>query len=196
SAAPVSRPAPRAPATPAESEPPRPARSSAAQTHRVDFERMNGLVELAGELLIAQAGLSRLQKRLSHAHGRSPDLLELEEALIALGRTQRALQSSLMEARLVPISTLFARFGRFVRDLSREGGHPARLETIGGGTSIDKAMVDRLREPMLHLVRNAVAHGIEAPEERLRAGKPAEGRITISALNQGDRVRVAVADDG
>src|SRR5207302_9476257 len=86
--------------------------------------------------------------------------------------------------------------GGCVRDLEGRGGHRAGLEALGGGTCIDMAMVDRLPEPMLPLVRNAVAHGIEAPEERLRAGKPAEGRITISALNQGDRVRVAVADDG
>ncbi len=107
-----------------------------------------------------------------------------------------ALDAALCDARLTRLSSLFDRFGRYVRELARGIGQPVRLVVTGGDAAIDKAIVDRLGEPLLHLIRNAVAHGIEPAGERLAAGKPAEATIALAAEDRDDRVVVTVADDG
>src|SRR5690606_3845947 len=113
-----------------------------------------------------------------------------------LERVTRALRSSTMETRLVPIHRVFSRFPTLARDLAREQGKQVRLVVEGGDVELDRSMVDALGDPLLHLVRNAVHHGIATPEAREAAGRSATGTILLSAERQGDRVRIEVADDG
>src|SRR5262249_30291876 len=106
------------------------------------------------------------------------------------------LQRSAMRMRMVPVGRVFRRFSRVVRDLGRRTGKPLSLQLEGESTELDRAVLDALEEPLLHLVRNAVDHGLETPDQRRAAGKPAEGRIGLEASREGNQVLVAVADDG
>ena len=116
--------------------------------------------------------------------------------MLSLQKTLTRLESTLMETRLLPVSTVFGRFPRLVRDVAHAEGKKVRLEVSGGETALDKAVLDRLGEPLLHLVSNAVVHGLERPEERTRAGKPAEGHIRLRAASVSGRVTIRVSDDG
>ena len=100
---------------------------------------------------------------------------ELDQTVLSLQKTLTRLESTLMETRLLPVSTVFGRFPRLVRDVAHAEGKKVRLEVTGGETTLDKAVLDRLGEPLLHLLSNAVAHGLERPEDRAQAGKPPEG---------------------
>jgi two-component system chemotaxis sensor kinase CheA len=165
------------------------AAGSAASTVRIDFGRLDELLAQVGEL---QSTAGALRAALG-AHAGD---VALETGLAALDRTGKALRRLLLEARLMPMSTLFARFPRYLRDLSRARGQALRLETVGGDVPIDKSVIDRLGEPLVHLVRNAVAHVLEPPDERRRLGKPVEGTITLGARLEGSQAVVWVADDG
>jgi two-component system chemotaxis sensor kinase CheA len=116
--------------------------------------------------------------------------------MLGLDRTLKRLEGALMETRLLPISTVFTRFTRLVRDLAHSEGKQIRLEVAGGETRVDKTVIDRLSEPLVHLVTNAIIHGIERPEQRKAQGKPVEATITLRAVQRSDRVILTVTDDG
>jgi two-component system chemotaxis sensor kinase CheA len=168
----------------------------AIATIRVDSSRLDYLLETFGEAMIAQAGVREALRSLAARRRTVGEVATLELATLALEKTLKRLESALMQTRLVPIAAVFGRFNRLVRDLSRDGEKRVCLEVAGGETRLDKTVIDRLGEPLVHLVTNAVIHGIEPTAERARRGKPEEARITLAARQQSDRVILTVSDDG
>jgi two-component system chemotaxis sensor kinase CheA len=169
---------------------------AAGNVVRIDFRRLDAMLEVLGEGLIQHSSLVDLYRRLARKVGACPELEGLDQTVLALQKTLSRLESTLMETRLLPVSTVLSRFPRLVRDVAHAEGKKVRLEVSGGETRLDKAVLDRLSEPLLHLVSNAVAHGLERPEERTRAGKPAEGLIRLRAGAVSGLVTIRVSDDG
>jgi two-component system chemotaxis sensor kinase CheA len=163
---------------------------------RIDFRRLDAMLEVLGEGLIQQSSLADLYRRLARRVGACEEIDELDQAILSLQKTLTRLESTLMETRLLPVSTVLSRFPRLVRDVAHAEGKRVRLEVSGGETTLDKAVLDRLSEPLLHLVSNAVAHGLELPEHRGRVGKPSEGMIRLHAAAESGRVMIRVSDDG
>ncbi|WP_438480679.1 chemotaxis protein CheA [Oleiharenicola lentus] len=157
---------------------------------RVDIGKLDDLLRIAGELVIHR---SRLDDRLNQG---STDKSDLKEVNQALTRSLRELREAITRVRLVPVGEAFARLPFVVRDLVRHTAKQARLVVEGKNTEIDKYLVERLKEPLLHLVRNAVSHGLETSTERLAAGKPAEGTIQVQATASGGFVLIKIRDDG
>jgi two-component system chemotaxis sensor kinase CheA len=162
---------------------------------RVDLARLDELMQMVGELVIIR---TRLEDSL---HGLKRDMPPpqwrgLQEINLALERQLRDLREGVMRVRMVPIGEVFERMRFVVRDLARESNRHVILELSGQKTEIDKMVVERMMDPLLHLVRNAVSHGLESAEERLAQGKPAEGNIALRATTLGDTVVIEVEDDG
>jgi len=158
---------------------------------RVGIEKIDELLNSVGELVITQSVLSQLAAPLE---GHAAD--ELRSALGQLERHMRNLQESVMRVRMLPISTVFNRFPRLVRDLGQRLGKKIELRLTGDSTELDKTVLEKIGDPLVHLVRNAIDHGIEMPEQRLAAGKAAHGVIELSAYHKGGNVVVEVIDDG
>ncbi|TXN60078.1 chemotaxis protein CheA, partial [Methylobacterium sp. WL18] len=159
-----------------------------AGTMRVEAERLDELLDRVGELVIAQARLSQLAGL--HADAGLQTIAEEIERLSA------QLRDTTMSIRMVPIGALFGRFRRLVHDLSGDLGKPVTFVTEGEETELDKTVIERLADPLVHLIRNAIDHGIEDPARRGASGKDATGRITLSAEHVGAQVHVTVRDDG
>ena len=155
---------------------------------RVDAEQLDGLVGMAGELAVLTDSLQGLAELV----GSGPMAGTLE----ALERLGRRLRDATLELRMVPIEELFVRFPRVVRDLAEKTGKKIDFRMEGEDTLLDRTIVERLGDPMIHLIRNAIDHGLETPEEREAAGKTGNGRITIGAGHEGDRVAVRITDNG
>ena len=168
----------------------------AITTIRVDSHRLDALLESFGEAMIAHAGMGEAMRQLNTRRRPTAEMAQLERAMLGLDRTLKRLEGALMETRLLPISTVFSRFTRLVRDVAHAEGKRVRLEVAGGETRLDKTVIDRLGEPLVHLVTNAIIHGIERPEQREARGKPAEAVITLRAVQRSDRVILTVTDDG
>jgi two-component system chemotaxis sensor kinase CheA len=168
----------------------------AANVVRVDFRRLDTLLEVLGEGLIEQAAVAEAFRRVARRAGAVPGVPELDRAILALEKTMKRLEEVVMETRLLPIASVFGRFPRLLRGVAEGVGKRVRLETAGGDTALDKAVLDRLGEPLLHLLTNAVVHGIEAPADRRRGGKPEEGVLRLAAVSRSGRVAIEVADDG
>ena len=158
---------------------------------RVAAEKVDALVDLVGELIISQAMVAQIVDRLD-----GPDGPTLRDALSGLHRQTRELQESVMAIRMLPVETIFSRFVRLSRDLSAQLGKRVRLETSGADTELDKGMLERLGDPLTHLVRNAIDHGLEDPETRRAAGKAEDGTISLQAYHESGGVVIEVADDG
>ncbi|MBN2873761.1 MAG: chemotaxis protein CheA [Spirochaetales bacterium] len=158
------------------------------KTIRIRSDKLDALLNLVGELVTVQAQLSQTVKDSGdrHLHGISDYVKRLAGEL----------RSTSMELRLVPVDSLFAKFKRLIRDLSKSLGKELELRLEGGDTEIDKSVIDVLNDPLVHLVRNAADHGLESPEARQAAGKPAAGTITLKAQHAGAFVRISVMDDG
>ena len=163
---------------------------------RVEAGRIDNVLNLVGELII---GKSMLQQALSEFSKRYPKELLRGKFADAMGfqaRVLNDLQRSVMKIRMVPVEQLFRRFPRMVRDVSRQCGREVELVLSGQETDLDKGILDAIAEPLTHLVRNAVSHGIESPEDRARLGKSARGVVRLNAYHQGNQVIVEVSDDG
>jgi two-component system, chemotaxis family, sensor kinase CheA len=160
-------------------------------TLRVATDKLDKLADLVGELVIAQAMIVEALRSPSE-----DTTVRLQDALVAMERNTRELQERVMAIRMVPLGSVFGRLPRMVRDLGETCGKRVHLEIEGEGTEIDKGMVEQLVDPLTHLVRNALDHGLETPEQRAKAGKPEEGTLTIRGFHQGGNVVVEVADDG
>ena len=160
-------------------------------TIRVEFDRVDRLINLVGELVINQAMLSQRVIEANFA-GSSSVVIGLEE----LEQLTREIQESVMAIRAQPVKPLFQRMSRMVREVADATGKEVRLKTEGEATEVDKTVVERLAEPLTHMIRNAVDHGIEAPEVRLAAGKPAEGMVRMTAAHRSGRIVIEVSDDG
>jgi len=181
-------PAPTAPA-PTEPAAPAPATAPAAagQSIRIDLAKLDRLIDSVGELVIAQAMLAQ---RLGG------DGLAAGEELGLLESLTRDIQENAMSIRAQPIGSVFSRVPRILRELAGSTGKHVRLEVLGEATELDKTVIERLGEPLTHLIRNAVDHGIESAEERIAAGKNPEGTLTLSAEQRSGRIRIRIADDG
>jgi two-component system, chemotaxis family, sensor kinase CheA len=165
-------------------------------TLRVDAGRIDNVLNLVGELII---GKSMLQQALNEFSKRYPKELlrgKFADAMAFQARVLNDLQRSVMKIRMVPVDQLFRRFPRMVRDVSRQCGREVELIVSGQDTDLDKGILDAIAEPLTHLVRNAVSHGIEPAEERQRLGKPPQGVVKLNAYHQGNQVVVEVSDDG
>jgi two-component system chemotaxis sensor kinase CheA len=166
-----------------------------ANVVRVDLGRLDELMQQVGALVVSRSRLAdqltRLEALLPMAEWRA-----LQETTLALERQLRDLRTGVMRVRMVPIGDVFARMQFVVRDLARDLRKQVRLDLHGQGSEIDKYVVDRMLDPLLHLVRNAVSHGLEAPDERAAAGKPPAGTIALRATTAGDLVTIEIEDDG
>ena len=171
-------------------------RDGADNSVRVDFRRLDTLLEVLGEGLIQHSAVVEAFRGVGRRVGAAGDLSDLDRAIVALEKTMKRLESVVMSTRLLPVSSVFGRFPRLVRDIARGQGKRVRLAVSGGETSLDKAVLDRLGEPLLHLLSNAVVHGIEGADERRVAGKPEEAVLELSATSHSGRVMIRLADDG
>ena len=172
--------------TPEAPDAPRPAVST--RTVRVDAERLDALMHAMGELVIHRTALQELAD-----HSGLPGL---QHAMQDLTRSSQALQAMVMQVRMIPVDIVFLRLPRLVRDLCARLQKTARLELVGADTELDRTVVDALGDPLVHLVRNALDHGMETPAERVSAGKDRSGTVTISARHAGSSVIIEVRDDG
>ena len=161
---------------------------SETQTVRISIGHLDAMVNLVGELVIIR---SRLE-RIARDHG----VHELADALDALARISGDLQQEVMQTRMVPVGNIFNRFPRMVRDLSRDLGKDVTLETGGLEIELDRTVLDEIGDPIVHLLRNSIDHGIESPAERVAAGKPERGQISLFAEREREQIRITVADDG
>jgi two-component system, chemotaxis family, sensor kinase CheA len=162
---------------------------------RVDLNRLDELMRITGEMVIHRSRLDAQLERLSAGAGR-PDLRGVQEVSGGLSRSLRELREAIMRVRLVRVAEIFARMPFVVRDLSQQMHKKVRLRLEGQDTAIDKYLIERLKDPLLHLVRNAFSHGIESAEERVAASKPEEATIWLKAATSGDSVILHVRDDG
>lgn len=170
--------------------------ADAAGMIRVDFRRLDALLEIFGEAMIERSALLEVQRQLASRYGSGAEIADLDRVVTALGATMKRLETALMQTRLLPIARVFARFGRSVRDLARAEHKRVRLVTEGDDTLLDKSILDRLGEPLVHLLSNAVVHGVEPEAERLAGGKPPEATLSLRVTALADRVQITVADDG
>ncbi|MDR6990840.1 chemotaxis protein CheA [Luteimonas sp. 3794] len=197
----VAAPAAAAPAAPAAIAPPprRPpppaAKTDAAaptsereQTVRVDTKRLDVIVDLVGELVLARNRLKTLRTRLRDE--------DLDRAVTTLDNATARLQSAVMRTRMQPVGKVFSRFPKLARDVARALDKEVDLDLVGAETELDRNLVEALADPLIHLVRNAIDHGIEMPELREATGKPRAGRVRLSAQQQGDYVGIEIQDDG
>ena len=165
--------------------------ATADSSIRVSVEKVDQLINLVGELVITQS-------MLLQTTGSMPDGIpeRLQQGLLQLERNTRDLQESVMSIRMLPISVVFSRFPRVIRDLSAKLGKQVELKTSGETTELDKGLIERIADPLTHLIRNSLDHGIETTEQRISAGKAPVGTITLKAYHQGGNIVIEVGDDG
>jgi two-component system chemotaxis sensor kinase CheA len=163
-------------------------KAASAENVRVPAERLDEMMDRVGELVIAQSRLTQLA-------GAAADL-GLRSVSEEIERLSGELRDTMMVLRMMPVASLFSRFRRLVHDLSRETGKEIELITEGETTEVDKTVIDRLADPLVHLVRNSIDHGLEKPEDRIAAGKPAKGQVILSAHQTGGEVIITIKDDG
>ena len=165
--------------------------AAADSSIRVSVEKVDQLINLVGELVITQAMLTQSASQLD------PMVVErLQSGLSQLERNTRDIQEAVMAVRMLPISFVFSRFPRVVRDMATKLNKQIELKTLGEGTELDKGLIEKIADPLTHLIRNSLDHGIEMPEKRVAAGKSPTGTITLNAFHQGGNIVIEVADDG
>jgi two-component system chemotaxis sensor kinase CheA len=203
-ASPVATPAPRPQLTivddSARGDTPRGAApKKSAQSVRIDVERLDGLMNLVGELVIDRTRLQQIRDQLSGVL-RDANMTELtenfEETTSHLARVTDELQEEIMRSRMLPVRSVLTRLPRLVRDVAAKCGKKVELFTAGEETELDRSVIEEISDPLVHILRNAVDHGIETPEERRAAGKPETGTVTVTAWNQETYIYLSVKDDG
>ncbi|MGB2602063.1 MAG: chemotaxis protein CheA [Candidatus Sulfotelmatobacter sp.] len=187
---------PPAPASPPAHEPGGGAPALAENILRVDAGRIDNVLNLVGELIIGKSMLQQALGEFGKRYPREPLRGRFADAMAFQARVLNDLQRSVMKIRMVPVEQLFRRFPRIVRDVARQCGREVELELSGQDTDLDKGILDAIAEPLTHLVRNAISHGIEPPEERRSQGKAPRGKIRLHACHQGNQVVVEISDDG
>ncbi len=169
---------------------------SISQTIRVDIAKLDGLLNMLGELVLSKSVIMQIAKDLLQSGGLVGPAMELHKAAQALEHRVSSLQEGLIEVRMIPVVQLFDRSIRAIKKIARDLGKEIQVVTSGEETKLDKSMVEAIADPLLHLIRNALDHGIESGDERRRAGKPEGGTIHLSAAQKGHTVSITVADDG
>ncbi|MEF8713969.1 MAG: chemotaxis protein CheA [Accumulibacter sp.] len=165
-------------------------------TIRVDTTRLDQVLNLSGEIGLTKNRLTSLRADILAGRTDSETLQALDQAVSQLDLLVSDLQNSVMKTRMQPIGRLFQKYPRIARDLARQLGKDVELALIGEETEVDKTMIEDLADPLIHLIRNAVDHGVEGPEERLLAGKPAKSVVRLEARQEGDHIVLIIADDG
>ena len=160
------------------------------ETLKVDVERVDSIVEMIGELIIVESQVSHAPEIISAASPR------LRATLAQLSKLSRGLQDLSMRMRMVPLRGTFQRVSRMVRELAKQTGKRVEVQVRGDATEMDRSMVEQIGDPLVHMVRNAVDHGVESPEERQRTDKPPVGTLSVAAYHEGGRVIIEIADDG
>jgi two-component system, chemotaxis family, sensor kinase CheA len=163
---------------------------------RVEAGRIDNVLNLVGELIIGKSMLQQALSEFGRRYPKEPFRGKFADAMAFQARVLNDLQRSVMKIRMVPVDQLFRRFPRIVRDVARQCGREVDLELCGQETDLDKGILDAIAEPLTHLVRNAVSHGIEPAEQRRSQGKPPRGKIRLNAYHQGNQVVVEISDDG
>jgi two-component system chemotaxis sensor kinase CheA len=184
-----------------QAERPAPAAASAQPkvadaTIRVDVKRLDSLMNLVGELVLGRNRLAQIAYQMVHEHEGFPLAKDLTETSSQIDFISTELQMAVMNTRMVQIAKVFNKLPRMVRDLMKETGREIELKIYGEETELDKTIIEELNDPLVHLMRNACDHGIEPPEERRRAGKPAKGTVTVGAEHEGNHIVISVGDDG
>ncbi len=164
-----------------------------ADSIRVSSAKLDKLVNLVGELVITQARLTQIA---GASDAGTPDKTDLADPVEMLELLTNELRDCALDMRMMPIGTIFGKFRRMIRDLATELGKEVELITEGAETELDKTIIERLSDPLLHLIRNSIDHGIDAPEEREKSGKPRKGTIRLSAAHLGTKVVITISDDG
>jgi len=168
-----------------------------AASIRVGIDKVDEIINLVGELVITQSMLGQIGSEIGSDEDHNSSRMEkLLEGLAQLERNTREIQESVMRIRMLPISFVFSRVPRLVHDLSNQLNKKVELVTLGEGTELDKTVMEKIGDPMVHLVRNALDHGIETPEQRIAAGKPETGTLTLNAYHKGGSIVIELSDDG
>ena len=168
---------------------------SFSRTVRVDIAKLDELMNIVGELVLCHSTISELTLRMKR-DGYSTMALELSKAAKGLDRKLNELQKGVMEIRMIPVGQLFDKMARIVRKISREQGKKIELKMFGADTELDKLIIEDISDPMMHIIRNSIDHGIELPHERSEAGKDEKGTIRLSSFQKGNHVVIEVEDDG
>ncbi|MGA2975117.1 MAG: chemotaxis protein CheA [Spirochaetia bacterium] len=184
-----------APVAPAD-EPPRRAGAVEKTSIRVDTRKLDDLWSLIAELVLHKSHISRLSEDIGRGADAQTVREELTDSFDSLDKIASGMQQAMMDTRMIPISVIFSKFPRLVRDLSRKLGKPVELALSGEDTEIDRSIVEALSDPLTHIIRNSLDHGIEFPEERVRVGKSEKGRVSIAARRQGGNIVIDLSDDG
>jgi len=166
------------------------------QTIRVDVKRLDQLMNLIGELVLAKNRLIKIYNDVEERYEGEKFLEELNQVVSSISIVTTDLQIAVMKTRMLPIGKVFNKFPRLVRDLARELGKKVKLIIEGEDTELDKSIIEEIGDPLVHMIRNAVDHGIEPPEERVKKGKPEEGTIWLRAYNEGNMIVIEIKDDG
>ena len=165
-------------------------------TLRMNVERMDSLMNLVGELITDRNHLQQLRGQITSEMSLNSEVEQLFETIMHLGRITDQLQEEVMSIRMLPIGSVFSKFPRLVHDMSRKVGKLVNVVIHGEETEMDRSLIDEINDPLIHLIRNSVDHGLESPEERLAAGKPERGTITLTARHEQGRIILTVEDDG
>lgn len=170
-------------------------KADTGQTVRVDVARLDNLMNLVGELVIDRTRIAQLGADLAARH-HDTSVDALTETVGHIARITGDLQDQIMKARMMPIETVFNRFPRVVRDLAHKLGKEIQLDLVGGDTELDRSVIEVIGDPLLHILRNSVDHGIESPEERHAAGKERQGRVVVAARHEENHIVIEITDDG
>ncbi len=170
--------------------------SSGPKSLKVDQSKIDRLMNLIGEMVVSKNALPYLAQRAEEQYGVRELAREIKAQYAVINRIAEEMQDAIMQVRMLPVSFVFQRFPRLVRDISRKLGKEVELVLEGEETEADKNIIESLADPLIHIVRNSLDHGLETPEVRRAAGKPATGKLTIRAVQEGDRVLIDIIDDG
>ncbi len=166
------------------------------KTIRIDTDRLDDVMNLVGELVLERNRLLRIVKGLEEKYEDDDDVLPLSENGARMDLLTTDLQMAVMKTRMQPVKKVFSKFPRMVRDIARSSGKEIELQMEGEETELDKSVIEEIGDPMVHLIRNSVDHGIEPPDEREKNGKSRQGRVTLSAYHEGDNIVIEIEDDG
>lgn len=169
---------------------------SVTQTVRVDITKLDALMNIVGELVLNKSVIQQLGKTLMEKNSYSDLTLDFQKSLESIGRKIGELQDNLVQVRMTPVGQIFDRLVRMVRKISRELDKPVNIHISGEETSLDKSMIEAIADPLMHLIRNAIDHGLEVKEERIASGKTEAGNIYLRAIQKGNNVLIEVEDDG
>lgn len=171
-------------------------RIETVQSVRIDVDRLDQLMNLVGELVIVRTRVSQLARTLTSAYKEDEQIAILSETAAHISRVVDELHESMMQVRMLPVGIIFSKFPRLVRDLARATGKQVNFVVEGEGTEIDRSVIEKLKDPLVHMIRNAVDHGLETPEERATAGKPETGTVRLAAVHGQGHILITLEDDG